>query len=219
MSSPFVLLLVLVTIAAASQTLQVAAENTNANDDCDFRFSQCEHELHDLRKQRERAKATAYQLGNQLWRLANVKQFLNQEIRILRHQIEHPDAPVPHVVLRGSGPGLISYPNVIDLVTSNCTANLLLCEISKTNERNIIQYFENKKKEHLSAIAEQLLIHDELRATASSLKSQLADRNVTPHPSSHNDFNLGNSAEFDLDSTEIERLVNASVDRRDTRTS
>ncbi|KAF4528274.1 hypothetical protein B566_EDAN011173 [Ephemera danica] len=113
----------------------------------------------------------------------------------------------------------LGYPKAIDLVTSNCTANLLLCENSKIHERHNIQHFEKTCDEHRSAIAEQLRIHDELRATASSLKSQLADRNVTPHPSSqHGVVNLGSCAEFDLDSTEMERRVNASVDRRDTRT-
>ncbi|KAF4528278.1 hypothetical protein B566_EDAN011177 [Ephemera danica] len=219
MSSPFLLLLILVTAAAASQTSQIAAENPNENDDCDTQFSQCEHELHALRKQRERGKATAYKLGIQLWDLANVKQFLNREIRILRHQVEHPDAPVPQVVLRGSGPGLLNYPNVIDLVTSNCTANLLLCERSKISERKIIHDFAKNNEEKRSAIAEQLRIHEELRATASSLRSQLAARNVTPHPSSLYNYNLESSAEFDLDSTEIESRVNASIDRRDTRTS
>ncbi|KAF4532947.1 hypothetical protein B566_EDAN000635 [Ephemera danica] len=203
------LTLVLVTFAAGSQTSQNSNRNENAN--CDARLTRCERDLHDLRKQRVIAKAASRKLMFQSNRLKMEKQKLDYDILILRHQLEHPNRPVPNVGIGGTGIGQ-SFDGVEGLISNpNCATRLSFCERSQDAQRQYIRDIQTASAEIRSRIAEQTRVNNELKVTVASLRGQLAARRVTPHPSTQHNLNQPSSAEYDIDDDEVERRVAALV--------
>ncbi|KAF4528275.1 hypothetical protein B566_EDAN011174 [Ephemera danica] len=99
MLSSFLVLLVLGFLATslASQQILNTAVNLCENSELATQLSVCDNDLHQLRKQRERAKATAHKLLFQYWRLNLIKSNLEKEVQILRHQVDKPNEPLPRV--------------------------------------------------------------------------------------------------------------------------
>ncbi|KAF4532946.1 hypothetical protein B566_EDAN000634 [Ephemera danica] len=204
-------LFIAATVTAAPQPSS-SATDVNRNDNCETQLAQCDRIAHDLRKQKVRAEAACLKLKFQLWRLGMQHTQLEDEIVILRSQIEHPNSGRGFSGRRVRGftvqraysqEGLHGNPN--------CTIRLNFCERSQEQQRLDLTNINADITNCTSRIEGQTRANNELIATKTSLKNQLVAQGMTIHWAADKALENPSSAEYNIDDAEVEERVAASV--------
>jgi hypothetical protein len=63
-----------------------------------------------------------------------------------------------------------------------------MCRSSQDRQRQAIRDYQTRADEHRNRINQQTQENNQLRATATALRAQLATRGVTPHPATEHRF-------------------------------
>ncbi|KAF4528254.1 hypothetical protein B566_EDAN014144 [Ephemera danica] len=197
---------------AAPQPSSSSATDVNRNDNCETQLAQCDRIAHDLRKQKVRAEAACLKLKFQLWRLGMQHTQLEDEIVILRNQIEHPNSGRGYSEMRRvrEFEAQRTFSQVELLGNPNCTMRLDFCEWSQEQQRLALTNINADITNCTSRIEEQTRANNELIATKTSLKNQLVAQGMTPWDAD-NALENPSSAEYNIDDAEVEERAAASI--------